>query len=156
MAEKRRTMAQALELNPEKLAFIHGVPSTDQSMADPTDDFNGRNESSPTNDTVHSRTEASEPTIVRPRSRELRPRERTLHSTQEPQRRPVEIPRKNYDDDNFNEVLVPLTTRLRPATAESLRRVCLQQKLSRRKPDSTQEIVEQAISSWLAASRLVD
>jgi hypothetical protein len=156
MVEKRRTIAQALELNPEKLAFIHGVLSTDQNKPDSAGESKGWNELAQADDNVHSRTEAPEPTIVRPRSRELRSRERTLQSSQDPQRRPKGIPRENYDADNFNEVLVPLTTRLRPATAEALRRVCLQQKLSRRKPDSTQEIVEQAIRAWLTASGLVE
>ena len=103
MVEKRRTMAQALELNPEKLAFIHGVPRTDQGKPDSTDESMDWNDPSHAADNRKSRTEASEPTIVRPRSRE-----RTLQSSQDPQRRPMEIPRKNYDEDNFNEVLVPL------------------------------------------------
>lgn len=46
-------------------------------------------------------------------------------------------------------VLVPLTTRLLPDTAEALRRAHLEQKLRRRSPSTQQEIVEEAVCRWL-------
>jgi hypothetical protein len=46
-------------------------------------------------------------------------------------------------------VLVPLTTRLQPDTAEALRRVHLENKLNRVQPDSQQAIVEFALREWL-------
>ena len=48
------------------------------------------------------------------------------------------------------ETLVPLTTRLRPATAQALRRAYLEQKLAGKHPDTQQEIVEAALHAWLA------
>lgn len=48
-------------------------------------------------------------------------------------------------------VLVPLTTRLMPATAEALRRAHLEQKLRRATPSTQQEIVEAAVTEWLRA-----
>jgi len=46
-------------------------------------------------------------------------------------------------------VLVPLTTRLQPKTADALRRAYLEQKLRRQQPATQQEIVEAALVEWL-------
>ncbi|HMO84052.1 MAG TPA: hypothetical protein PKC18_03930 [Lacipirellulaceae bacterium] len=50
----------------------------------------------------------------------------------------------------LDDLLVPLTTRLPHRLVQSLRRICLEQRLRHAKPDSIQEIVETAIESWLA------
>jgi hypothetical protein len=49
-------------------------------------------------------------------------------------------------------LLVSLTTRLSPATAEALRRAVLEQKLQRQRPQTQQEIVEAAVRGWLTAN----
>jgi hypothetical protein len=49
-------------------------------------------------------------------------------------------------------ILVSLTTRLSPATAEALRRAALEQRLRRRRPHTQQEIVEAAVRHWLTAN----
>ena len=54
------------------------------------------------------------------------------------------------------QTLVPLTTRIGPQTAESLRRAYLQQKLSGRLPDTQQEIVEAALRQWLRDHGFLD
>jgi len=46
-------------------------------------------------------------------------------------------------------VLVPLTTRLQHKTAQALRRAYLEQRLQHMKPDTQQEIVEEALLDWL-------
>ena len=48
------------------------------------------------------------------------------------------------------ELLVPLTTRIQPATANALRRAFLEQKLSHAKPDTQRDIVEEALTAWLS------
>jgi len=45
---------------------------------------------------------------------------------------------------------VPLTTRLPHRLVQSLRRICLEQKLKHAKPDSIQEVVETALEDWLS------
>lgn len=47
------------------------------------------------------------------------------------------------------EVLVPLTTRLQPRTADALRRAYLERKLAGRRDAKQQEIVEEALTIWL-------
>ncbi|HTQ40291.1 MAG TPA: zinc-binding dehydrogenase [Pirellulales bacterium] len=56
----------------------------------------------------------------------------------------------------IDQILVPLTTRIRPETANTLKRVCLEQKLNRRWPDSAQEIVDLALSQWFAKEGIAD
>ena len=46
-------------------------------------------------------------------------------------------------------VLVPITTRLLPRTADALRRAYLEQKLRHARPSTQQEIIEQALHDWL-------
>ena len=52
--------------------------------------------------------------------------------------------------------LVPLTTRIRQQTSQSLRRAYLQQKLSGQLPDTQQEIIEEAIRRWLSDHGYLD
>lgn len=56
----------------------------------------------------------------------------------------------------IGQLLVPLTTRLRPSTAEALRRACLEQRLQGQRPASQQEIIEEATSSWLRRNGFLD
>jgi hypothetical protein len=48
----------------------------------------------------------------------------------------------------FPHLLVPLTTRLQPDTAQALRRAYLEQKLRGQSPATQQEIVEEALRDW--------
>ncbi len=56
---------------------------------------------------------------------------------------------QSQSQNAFPNLLVPLTTRLKPATAAALKRACLEQKLSGQHPSSVQEIAELAITEWL-------
>lgn len=49
----------------------------------------------------------------------------------------------------FANLLVPVTTKLRPATAAALKRAGLEQKLRGQVPSTVQEIAEVAIQGWL-------
>lgn len=50
----------------------------------------------------------------------------------------------------LDQVLVPVTIRLPHRTAQTLRRAYLEQRLKHAKPDTQQEIVEDAITDWLS------
>lgn len=49
----------------------------------------------------------------------------------------------------LDQLLVPITMRLQHRTAQALRRASLEQRLSRAKPDTQQEIAEEALADWL-------
>jgi hypothetical protein len=135
-------MGTALELNSDKLAFIHGeeaeidgriqpekLPPTDRSLDKPKSFGQEPDPSSPR---------------IRRRGRrpKVAPPEPLVGS---------EILDRNYAGD-FPPFLVSLTTRLSPATAEALRRAALEQRLQRRRPHTQQEIVEAAVRHWLATN----
>lgn len=50
----------------------------------------------------------------------------------------------------LDQVLVPVTVRLPHRMAQSLRRAYLEQRLKHAKPDTQQEIVEEALGDWLS------
>lgn len=50
----------------------------------------------------------------------------------------------------LDQVLVPVTIRLPHRTAQALRRAYLEQRLKHAKPDTQQEIVEEALGDWLS------
>ncbi len=50
----------------------------------------------------------------------------------------------------LDQVLVPVTIRLPHRMAQSLRRAYLEQRLKHAKPDTQQEIVEEALGDWLS------
>ena len=52
--------------------------------------------------------------------------------------------------DILDQVLVPVTIRLQHRTAQALRRAYLEQRLKHAKPDTQQEIVEEALGDWLS------
>lgn len=124
---KRRSMSQALQITDEKVAFIRGANSLQQTV----DDGSGTSERN-TNRTVD---ELSGALAI--------PNPSRAESGNSPE---TEIPAP--------EPLVTLTTRLRASTAEALRRAYLEQKLRRRQPATQQEIVEEALVEWLAARRI--
>jgi hypothetical protein len=110
-----------MEITPEKLAFIHGTPSTASLQS---------NES--------SFLEVAPPSTVT--------QKRTTRPRQQPE--PQAIVEEGAPS-LLGTVLVPLTTRLLPNTADALRRAYLEQKLKGRKPATQQEIVEAAVQGWL-------
>lgn len=150
MAE-RRGLGAAMSMTPEKLAFIKGSMTTkelsDQSPAE-----------TPAEVTEAVTPESAEvsPSASRsaetPRARGSRPARSRDASI------PRSHPRTELDEREgfYGPILVPLTTRLEPKTADALRRACLEQKLARRSPDTQQEIVEIALKRWLRDNEFLD
>lgn len=135
MAE-RRALGTAMAMTPEKLAFIQTgrletASSSNSLVATPA---------TPLDQTVAPHPSSSKPN----RSKPKRPHPTTsadegVAREQTPQ-----------ESEIYGQVLVPVTTRLQPRTAAALRRACLEQKLACRSPNTHQEIVEAAVSQWLA------
>ena len=140
---KRRTLNAAIDVSPEKLAFIRGgVP----------DDTSAKKQDAPAGTPVQSVVQnisaqsqaQDEPieleTVVETDSIErkrTRSRGRGSHAA------------KDEPMAGIANLLVPLTTRLTPATAAALKRAGLEQKLYGRKPGTVQEIVENSLRLWL-------
>jgi hypothetical protein len=119
---ERRSMGTAFALTPEKVAFIAG--SETPALA-------GQN--------AEQRQVAS---AVPPHSRKPQ-NERAVgrRTSTEPEAESL-----------LGVILVPLTTRLQPRTADALRRACLQQRLRGKAPHTQQQIVEIAIDAWLKSN----
>ncbi len=128
-----------MTMTPEKLAFIQGeatksTPPTPAAVAE-------------------------KPIVARTIDVELRqseaPRESRTRSTRRASRG-----RSGQDQpeasDLLDQVLVPVTIRLQHRTAQALRRAYLEQRLKHAKPDTQQEIVEEAIGDWLSIHRYMD
>jgi hypothetical protein len=132
MAE-RRSIGDALAMTPDKLAFIHG---------------NGGERQTAKVETAIARENAiAEQPVQKETSRPRRAaRPRAAAPTASA------ITSLDSETPYIDQILVPLTTRIRPGTANALKRVCLEQKLNRRKPDSAQEI----LSHWLAQNGFLD
>lgn len=151
MAEGRRSLGEAVSLTPEKLAFIHGtktLPVAAEKPASAPVRPAPTVVELPTREFPGERREATEPegTTEPETAREIHEPRKTI----KPRSRGGEEPRPLLIADP----LVPLTTRIRPATADSLRRACLEQKLARREPSTQQEIVELALHDWLRRNGL--
>lgn len=120
-------MGTALTLTPEKLAFIAGDENPSPSEV-----------SSQTKEAVVQVSQGdSEATWREPLRRQRK------------NSREVERDNATQPDSLLGTVLVPLTTRLQPRTAEGLRRACLEQRLLCRRPATQQDIVELAVRTWL-------
>lgn len=148
MAE-RRAMGEAMALTPEKMAFIQGgltppkpaakaaaiparpaAPVPREPEPQPEETLVG----APVETTPVARANASRP------ARNRRPTPSSERSRHEP-----------LEEGGFyGQILVPLTTRLQPKTADALRRACLEMKLARQTPNTQQEIVEIALQAWLS------
>jgi hypothetical protein len=132
----RRSLGNALELTADKLAFIQqGSPAENRERGD---EGNGRAQVDEGNST---RREAL-PTGILDRGTTAA----------------VETFRPPYQDSRpslIGEVLVPVTTRVRPETANALRRAYLEQKLAQRTPATQQEIIEEALTAWLRQHRFL-
>jgi hypothetical protein len=131
----RRTMAEAF--NKDTLAFIQGEASSragrrlveDEEPREPT----------------NLNTIASKPSAPQrlPAKRGRKPKS-AAESVQ-----PVSAYSDVTSMDGYIPILVSMTTRLSPATAEALRRAALELRLKRRKLHTQQEIVEAAVRHWL-------
>lgn len=56
----------------------------------------------------------------------------------------------------LDQVLVPVTIRLPHRTAQALKRAYLEQRLKHAKPDTQQEIVEEALADWLGRNEFLE
>jgi hypothetical protein len=128
-----------MDMTPEKLAFIKGQS---QAAAHPQ-------AASPV-------TKVEEKTIdvaVTKKDTESG-REPTLRSARRAARRPTqETPGAS---EVLDQVLVPVTIRLPHRTAQALRRAYLEQRLKHAKPDTQQEIVEEALGDWLRGHEFLE
>lgn len=149
MAE-RRGLGQAMNLSPDKLAFITGrtttvpagePPAVAVATASVPEQAVSERGQEASDDGELPETTTSGPVAPKPR----RPN------------RQRNTPTSRHDDLDVatepaglcGSIKIPLTIRLNPQTADALRRACLEQKLARRTPNSQQEIAEIAISGWL-------
>lgn len=129
MAE-RRSLGTAMEMTPEKLAFISGQSKSTAVQTSTTPP------------------KAVERTIDIAESRTKSPTDKDA-----PPRQQRKTRRPSHDIPSSSEVLdrmlVPVTIRLSHRIANALRRAHLEQRLNHAKPDTQQEIVEEAIFGWL-------
>lgn len=123
MAE-RRSLDDALNISPEKLAFIHG------------------DESPPTKRTQPATASTAKSSLVVETPHVQISRQRRRNSE-----RDFEVPNVN---EVLDEVLVPLNARIPHRLMQSLRRLHFERKLQQAKPDSIQEFVAAALEDWLA------
>lgn len=119
-----------MDITPEKLAFIEGTKVPQNAPVE----------------------QVLKP-LPLPETDEPKERDRTQqrHSPRPVprQNQRVETNRQKPDATILQGLLVPLTTRLQPETADALRRAYLEQKLARQSPSTQQEIVEAALQEWL-------
>lgn len=143
MASARRSLGAALQMTPEKLAFIKSTP-----------------EPAPTTETT---VEVAPPVVQQERPATVEVQTPMAEEHEKPVTRSPRRRERTEDEEISDEallgtanLLVPLTTRLQPRTAAALKRAGLEQKLRGRKPSSVQEIVEIAIQSWLRSAKFLD
>lgn len=136
MVKPRRGLSEALDLTPEKVAFIRQERTVGSEVApDATnpDQLEHRGEG--------TKAEVASPApVTSQRTAQALP-EKAASS------RPV---------GPHNLALVPLTTRLQPATAAALRRAYLERKINGEAQATQQEIVEEALQDWLRSTGFLD
>ena len=147
MAE-RRTIAEAVALPANLEAFIKdGVPGKAVAANPPPATSAGNDLTE--KDASHS----SEPATVVPMTKSTEPRSRTRGqvrgSPPSGRREPENRSSPDRSSELLDDILVPLTTKLRRRTVQALRRAYLEQKLEGRTPATQQEIIEEAIECWL-------
>jgi len=131
-----------MEMTPEKLAFIKGQPVKEARLA-PTEllTAKGTAEKLIELESATAETESQK----EPRSRSARRSTRSRSSQEMPDA-----------SELLDQVLVPVTIRLPHRTAQALRRAYLEQRLKHAKPDTQQEIVEEAVGDWLVRLGFVE
>ncbi len=124
-----------MEMTPEKLAFIKGQPGKEPKLS-PVESPAAKSTAEKTIEleTARAATEAEK----EPRSRSGRRSTKGRSSQETPEA-----------SELLDQVLVPVTIRLQHRTAQALRRAYLEQRLKHAKPDTQQEIVEEALGDWL-------
>lgn len=130
-----------MEMSPEQKAFIQGGITP-----------NERNELLQTRE------------IARPQKKNEREPANASASETNPQSKPIKrqvrhrsnAPERSAASEVLDQMLVPVTVRLPHKLANSLRRAQLEQRLKHAKPDTQQEIVEQALGAWLTANDFRD
>lgn len=148
MAERqeRRSIADAMQVTPEAMAFIKGSGTK-------TVELKPKTAAKPVVPEIATPMEegGSDEAVLEAAStnndRKATTSERRRSYRSNPSK---EAPQTNV---NFGygmaNLLVPLTTRLQPATATALKRAGLEQKLRGQNPSTVQEIAEIAIQGWL-------
>lgn len=121
-----------MDMTPEKLAFIKGQ-SKPEATTQVTPPPKAEEKIIEVATSPAETPPASDPAPVRSR--------RTSR------RSPQEVPQAS---DVLDQLLVPVTIRLPHRTAQALRRAYLEQRLKHAKPDTQQEIVEEALGDWLS------
>lgn len=123
-------------MTPEKRAFIAGQSKATQSA------------------TVTSPAKVEADAEQKVIEVEVTPKENLLASDAAPPRTRRSARRSSQETRGASEVLdqllVPVTIRLPHRTAQALRRAYLEQRLKHAKPDTQQDIVEEALGDWLS------
>jgi hypothetical protein len=136
MAE-RRSIGAAMEMTPEKLAFIKGQ---------------GKAGAAPPEVNTDAPPQAVEKVIdVKEAGKPAEPAVKVNRRAS--RRGSHEAPGAS---EVLDQVLVPVTIRLPHRTAQALRRAYLEQRLKHAKPDTQQEIVEEALGEWLSRQGFLD
>lgn len=128
MAE-RRSINEALNLTPEKLAFIKQDPRLEAVKEQDVKTID-----------LEKSEEIKEPSKVQPEP---------VVTKAAPRRQSRRSKRAAVQPSLSAGALVPLTTRLQPETADALRRAYLERKLDGFTNATQQEIVEEALQAWL-------
>lgn len=143
--QERRSIADAMQVTPEALAFIQGTANktVEVKTKAPSKARSPIQESveSPVNDEPMESESMSDSSPQEP----VTEKRRTYRSNSVKSKTPSGI-EMGFGMANL---LVPLTTRLQPATAAALKRAGLEQKLRGHEPSTVQEIAEIAIQGWL-------
>ena len=144
---QRRSLTDALELTPDKVAFINGS-SGEKPRTDVVPDNSTSIVPAPDAEQEPVPVEDSNPTTdvaFEPARNERRRKSATAHSAATINK----APENHGAGMTLGNVLVPLTTRLHPETALALKRASLEQRLRGFSPATVQEIVEQSVTHWL-------
>lgn len=142
MAE-RRSLGAAMEMSPEKRAFIQSgmIPKEAAAMPNATE--------APREETTID-LPTPQPAVENPQDfKEKTPTKRPSRGRGQQQTQPDA-------SDILDQVLVPVTIRLPHRMAQALKRVYLEQRLRHAKPDTQQEIVEEALEEWLSKQGFLD
>lgn len=124
-----------MEMTPAKLAFIKGEGEAGQPPA--PDEPAAASAPVKTIDLQPSQQKPDPSREQRTRAPRRSARQRSSHDSPEP-------------SEVLDQVLVPVTIRLPHRTAQALRRAHLEQRLKHAKPDTQQEMVEEALLDWLS------
>jgi hypothetical protein len=129
----RRSLGDVMEMTPEKLNFIKGRKASEATPPEAAP--------KPLREAVEIEVASKANGADRVRESKSRPNRRTNRRNGTQVAEVSEV---------LDQVLVPVTVRLPHRMAQALRRAHLEQRLKHAKPDTQQEIVEEALGDWLA------